>query len=119
MDRDEALKVLGGGVDGVAEWYRRRGEGEEIPNLSGAEMSRGSSIRDLSHRKPNAQGQSRSATQQAKSFLTDERANAMDRTGVGRPHVATPTLFRVLRKRCRSFRPEPVITKTADQATPD
>jgi len=55
MDRDEALKLLRGGEDGVKEWNRRRKEGEEIPNLNGADLS-GAILRhadldraDLSH----------------------------------------------------------------------
>ena len=36
MDRDEALKLLRGGEDGVSEWNRQRDEGEEIPSLNGA-----------------------------------------------------------------------------------
>jgi hypothetical protein len=39
MDRDEALRLLRGGVEGIAEWNRRRGEGEIIPDLSGANLS--------------------------------------------------------------------------------
>ena len=31
MDRDQALKLLRGGEDGLAELNRRRKEGEEIP----------------------------------------------------------------------------------------
>ena len=37
MDRDEALKLLRGGEDGVKEWNRRRKKGEAIPILSGAD----------------------------------------------------------------------------------
>ena len=50
MDRDEALKLLRGGEEGVAEWNRRRSEGEEIPDLSGADL-RGADLRgaDLSY----------------------------------------------------------------------
>jgi hypothetical protein len=33
MDRDEALKLLGGGDQGIAEWNRRRETGEVIPDL--------------------------------------------------------------------------------------
>ncbi len=38
MDRDEALRLLRGGEEGVAEWNRRRSEGEEIPDLGGADL---------------------------------------------------------------------------------
>ena len=38
MDRDEAIELLHGGKDGVKEWNRRRGEGEEIANLENAEL---------------------------------------------------------------------------------
>ena len=31
MDSDEALRLLKGGPDGVAEWNRRREAGEKIP----------------------------------------------------------------------------------------
>jgi hypothetical protein len=40
MDRDEALRLLKGGTDGVREWNQRRGRGEEIPDLSGADLSK-------------------------------------------------------------------------------
>ena len=39
MNRDEALKLLRGGADGVAEWNRRRETGEEIPSLEGEDLS--------------------------------------------------------------------------------
>src|SRR5437016_2749703 len=39
MDRDEAIRLLGGGRQGIAEWNRRRGDGETIPDLSGASLS--------------------------------------------------------------------------------
>jgi hypothetical protein len=39
MDRDEALNLLKGGVDGVVEWNRRRESGEDIPDLNGADLS--------------------------------------------------------------------------------
>jgi hypothetical protein len=39
MDRDEALKLLRGGPDGVAEWNRRREVGEGIPELRLAKLS--------------------------------------------------------------------------------
>ncbi len=34
MDRDVALELLKGGKEGIAEWNRRRGGGDEIPDLS-------------------------------------------------------------------------------------
>jgi hypothetical protein len=40
MDRDEAVKLLKGGEDGVREWNRRRERGEEIPDLSYAALNR-------------------------------------------------------------------------------
>jgi uncharacterized protein YjbI with pentapeptide repeats len=36
MDRDEALRLLKGGLEGAAEWNQRRDAGEEIPDLHGA-----------------------------------------------------------------------------------
>jgi hypothetical protein len=38
MDRDEALKLLTGGKDGISEWNRRRVEGDEIPSLDRARL---------------------------------------------------------------------------------
>ena len=38
MDRDEALKLLRGGKEGVAEWNRLRKKGVEIPDLRGADL---------------------------------------------------------------------------------
>jgi hypothetical protein len=40
VDRDEAIRLLKGGEDGVREWNQRRGQGEEIPDLSEADLSR-------------------------------------------------------------------------------
>jgi uncharacterized protein YjbI with pentapeptide repeats len=40
MDRDEALKLLRGGEQGIAEWNRRRASGEKIPDLIGAGLRR-------------------------------------------------------------------------------
>jgi hypothetical protein len=40
MDRDEALRLLRGGRDGVEEWNRRREEGEETPDLIHANLIR-------------------------------------------------------------------------------
>lgn len=37
MDRDEAMRLLEGGHDGVQEWNQRRTDGEEIPSLEGAD----------------------------------------------------------------------------------
>jgi hypothetical protein len=39
MDREEALKLLRAGPDGVAEWNRRREAGEHTPRLSDAGLS--------------------------------------------------------------------------------
>jgi uncharacterized protein YjbI with pentapeptide repeats len=38
MDRNEALKLLTGGENDVAEWNRRRAAGEAIPALSWADL---------------------------------------------------------------------------------
>jgi hypothetical protein len=38
MERDEAIKLLKGGEDGVREWNRRREDGEAIPNLDEASL---------------------------------------------------------------------------------
>jgi uncharacterized protein YjbI with pentapeptide repeats len=38
MERDEALTLLRGGEEGIAEWNRRRSAGEEIPDLTGANL---------------------------------------------------------------------------------
>jgi hypothetical protein len=38
MDRDEAIKLLSGGLDGVAEWNRRSEAGEVTPDLSVANL---------------------------------------------------------------------------------
>ena len=38
MDRDEALRLLTGGPEGVAEWNRRREAGEGIPDLREARL---------------------------------------------------------------------------------
>ncbi len=40
MTREEALKLLKGGLYGIAEWNRRRDENEEIPTLSDVDLSR-------------------------------------------------------------------------------
>jgi hypothetical protein len=39
MDRDEALKLLRGGPDGISEWNRLRYDSESIPDLSEPEAS--------------------------------------------------------------------------------
>jgi hypothetical protein len=39
MDRDEAIKLLKGGQQGIAEWNRRRKAGEGIPDLRNADLS--------------------------------------------------------------------------------
>jgi hypothetical protein len=38
MDRDEAIRLLKGGPDGVREWDRRRRQDEEIPVLRGVDL---------------------------------------------------------------------------------
>ena len=38
MDRNEALRLLKGGSEGVAEWNRWRKAGDEIPDLSRADL---------------------------------------------------------------------------------
>ena len=38
MDRDEALKLLKGGVEGIREWNQRRRADEAIPHLLGADL---------------------------------------------------------------------------------
>jgi hypothetical protein len=38
MDRDEALRLLRGGPEGIAEWNRRQDAGEEIPDLGGVNL---------------------------------------------------------------------------------
>jgi hypothetical protein len=39
MERDEALRLLGAGPDGVREWNERRAGGEPIPTLRGAALT--------------------------------------------------------------------------------
>jgi uncharacterized protein YjbI with pentapeptide repeats len=39
MDRDEAIKLLKGGEEGIAEWNRRREEDRDIANLRGADLN--------------------------------------------------------------------------------
>jgi uncharacterized protein YjbI with pentapeptide repeats len=38
MDREEALKLLSGGPQGIEEWNRRVKEQEEIPDLGEADL---------------------------------------------------------------------------------
>jgi uncharacterized protein YjbI with pentapeptide repeats len=40
MDRDEALRLLRAGGDGVRQWNERLDGGEWIPDLSGADLNR-------------------------------------------------------------------------------
>jgi hypothetical protein len=40
VDRDEAIRLLKGWPDGIREWNERQGRREEIPDLSGADLSR-------------------------------------------------------------------------------
>jgi uncharacterized protein YjbI with pentapeptide repeats len=47
MDFDEALKLLKGRPEGIAEWNRRRAAGKPIPDLTGASLS----MADLRHAK--------------------------------------------------------------------
>jgi hypothetical protein len=44
VDRDEAVRLLRGGEQGIAEWNRRRSNGEKIPDLRGAVL-RGADLR--------------------------------------------------------------------------
>ena len=39
MTKEEAIKLLRGGADGVREWNRFRETGEAIPDLTGAALS--------------------------------------------------------------------------------
>jgi uncharacterized protein YjbI with pentapeptide repeats len=39
MDRDDALKLLNGGRESIAEWNRRRKAREQIPGLIGAYLA--------------------------------------------------------------------------------
>ena len=39
MNRDEALRLLKGGEEGIKEWNRRREKGEEIPELNDVDLS--------------------------------------------------------------------------------
>src|SRR4051794_31491817 len=38
MDLDEALRLLRGGAEGIAEWNRWRGRDEPLPDLEGAHL---------------------------------------------------------------------------------
>ena len=40
VDRDKALELLRGGREGIAEWNRLREVGEELPDLSEAELNK-------------------------------------------------------------------------------
>jgi len=42
MNRDEAIELLKSGRDGVSEWYLLRMQGEDIPDLNRADLSRAS-----------------------------------------------------------------------------
>jgi uncharacterized protein YjbI with pentapeptide repeats len=55
MDRDEALRLLRGGREGVREWNRRREEGKAIPDLSKANL-RGADLRRANLRKADLRG---------------------------------------------------------------
>ncbi|MCP4248067.1 MAG: TIR domain-containing protein [bacterium] len=52
MDRDEAIKLLTGRTDGIAEWNRRWVAGETIPNLHGVNL-RGATLHDADLRGAN------------------------------------------------------------------
>jgi hypothetical protein len=60
MDRDEALKLLGGGAAGIAQWNRRREAGEEIPDLWDVALSggylRGAHLRRADFRRADLSG---------------------------------------------------------------
>ena len=50
MDRDEALRLLNGGKQGVEEWNQRREIERNIPDISGADISGAQLLdADLSH----------------------------------------------------------------------
>ena len=60
ISKDEALELLRGDAEGIAEWNRRREAGEEIPvlieaNLSGAVLS-GADLRDADLRGAHVRG---------------------------------------------------------------
>jgi hypothetical protein len=55
MDRDEAIRLLKGGPDGVREWNERRERGEEIPHLFGADL-RGAVLSEADLRKAHLNG---------------------------------------------------------------
>jgi hypothetical protein len=50
MDRDEAIRLLTGGEDGVREWNERRERGEEIPDLRQVDL-RGADLHDADLRR--------------------------------------------------------------------
>ena len=45
MDRDEAIKLLKGGPEGVSEWNRRREKLEKLPNLVRANLNGANLVR--------------------------------------------------------------------------
>jgi uncharacterized protein YjbI with pentapeptide repeats len=55
MDRDEALRLLRGGPEGIAEWNRRRAADEEIPDFVRADL-RKANLRKANLRKANLRG---------------------------------------------------------------
>ncbi len=90
MDRDEALKLLRGGEDGVKEWNRRRKKGEAIPILSGAD---GQSLQAIADGLVSLVRQSRAELRQSQgtsSHLCDRRRVPSNGSS---PHI--PDLFRV------------------------
>ena len=46
MDKDKAIELLKGGLDGVKEWNQYREDGGVVPNLSGADLS-GADLSDV------------------------------------------------------------------------
>jgi hypothetical protein len=70
MDRDEALRLLRGGPEGIAEWNRRRSAGEEIPDLDGAAFIRADLV-----------GANLSGADLSRATLRDANLNGADLVG--------------------------------------
>jgi uncharacterized protein YjbI with pentapeptide repeats len=70
MDRDEALRLLQGGREGIAEWNRRRSAGEEIPDLDGADFIRADLV-----------GANLSGADLSRATLRDANLNGADLVG--------------------------------------
>ena len=49
MDRDEALRLLRGGEDGVKEWNRRRDQGDALTALGDLDVSVAKSLGEVRH----------------------------------------------------------------------